>query len=102
MPITGQTLLSNTCTLLPDNGADSWAHNEVRVSEYSSHPGVGDTYSCMYLFIFHIINIQGTFTDFYRLFYTQWDFVACAYVSHLESNYQNSIIFWKDGEACKD
>ena len=32
MPITGQTLLPNTYTLLADNGADSRAHNEAVVT----------------------------------------------------------------------
>lgn len=32
MPITGQTLLPNIYTLLPDNGADSRAHNEAVVT----------------------------------------------------------------------
>lgn len=63
---------------------------------------MGDTYLCIYLFIFHSINLQGTFTDFDRLFYTQWDFVAYTCVSHLEFSYQNTIIFWKGGEVCKD
>lgn len=57
MPITGQTLLSNTCTLLPDNGAPAPEHMKL---ESVSIPATREqgilTRVCIYLYFILLIS----------------------------------------------